>query len=354
MKNVFIWLLLIFCVCAGATAAANGEDFQASCPHDSLAYGTEERLVYIRDSEYHMWYTTRPVYCGICGEYLGDEEYDQMEEEHQFDDTGCCTVCGCVKNCKHPNAVRDYSLQMPSSIMNPEYHAIEDLIRYYCPDCGELYWETVPGSAVYSPHEFDEDGYCMRCGYNKNTGKFSPRQTEVDPASTKGTITVGDRIIAPIKLKIRLLDSADSRHPTYAGPGKEYESTGWYQPMKIRSMYAWFIEGDYVLTDVSYETIKRCTVYLKKSAFISVDGVPEIDLNQLAQPGTVTTDTLPSLFPRNNRRMYEEKTVKLSAGAPVTVFFEKDGWYYCEFTSKNRKPARGWIQTKSVNLTNGQ
>lgn len=165
---------------------------------------------------------------------------------------------------------------------------------------------------------------------------------------------VGDRIITPIKLSINLLSNADSRHFSYSGPGKQFESTGGFKPMQIWSTYAWFIEGDYVLTDVSYQTVKRCTVYLKKSAFNSLDGVPEIDLNQIAQPAAVTGDTVPSMFPRNNRRMFDAKTVSLTAGTPVIAFFEKDGWYYCEFTSKNNKPARGWIQKDLVSLTSGQ
>ena len=333
--------------------AANGES-EESCLHQTYVYGPEETTVCSTDSEFHTWTFFRPVYCDTCGEHLYDDVFDQIDEEHQFNSAGYCDICGCVKNCRHPNAVQDYSLQMPSLVVNPEMHALEEHIRYYCPDCGELYWEILPGSAVYEPHDFDENGICTRCWYDRNTGMFTSPQTMPDPFSAKGTITVGGQIITPIKLEIKLLGSADDRHYSFSGPGKEYESTGGFKPMKVWSTYAWFTEGDYVLTDVSYQTVKRCTVYLKKSAFKSVNGVPEIDLNQLAQPAAVTVDTVPSMFPRNNRRMFDEKTVKLSAGTSVTVYFEKDGWYYCGFTSKNKKPARGWIQKESVALTNGQ
>ena len=351
MKKLLAWLIILFCAYTGVMAAANGE---ASCMHNNIVYGPGETDVSSMDRDYHVWFTRIPVICADCGEYLYDEYTDYIDEEHCFDSSGLCTVCGCVKNCRHPNAFVDYAIQMPSTVVNPEIHALETHIRYECPDCGELYWEIKPGSAVYGSHEFDEDGICTICWYNKNTGAFSSSQTDLDPVSSKGAVTVGDKIITPIKLNIRLLSDADGRHYSCSGPGKQYESTGGFKPMKVWSTYAWFIEGDYVLTDVSYQTVKRCTVYLKKSAFTSVDGVPEIDLNQLAQPAAVTEKTVPSMFPRNNRRMFDEKTVSLSAGTPVTVFFEKDGWYYCEFTSKSNNPARGWIQKDLVSLTNGQ
>lgn len=353
MRKILLLLLVIICICTGVIVVANGQSSQSTCTHDKYEYTPEERIPLSIDPETHAWYSIRYVYCSTCKEMLYEEDSFLYLEDHHFTDEGYCDKCGCIKNCKHPNAHFELSQQMPSFFINPELHALEEHNMYYCPDCGEIYWDITPGTAIYEKHDFNEYGICTVCGYNKNTGEFSSPQTETDPVSAKGTITIGGRIITPIKLDIKFLSSADSRHESFSGPGKGYESTGGFKPMKIWSTYAWFIEGDYVLTDVSYQTVKRCTVYLKKSAFESLNGVPEIDLNQVAQPATLTESTVPSMFPRNNRRVFDEKVARLSAGTSITVFFEKDGWYYCEFTSKNNKPARGWIKKELVALTNG-
>ena len=348
MKGLLVFLLAF--ICLFSFPAVLSEEY---CPHENVSWGEAYEYVYFIDTETHGVGFRHDLFCADCGEKLSSDYIDieSAVENHSFDSDGRCIRCGYTENCSHPNRELDYSLQSPQFFSNME-HSYPLYYRYYCPSCGELWWEIQPGKTYYEAHTFDETGTCTICGYNKEQDPLAPNINILpeNPAAKRGTAQIGNTVITPVRLDIRKFDSPDSRHYSYAGPGSGYESTGGYLPQKIRDAYGWFMEGDYVLTDISYATLKRSMVYLKKSAFTSTDGIPAVDISQNAQPGTVTADTVPSMFPRKNRRMFSEQTARLAAGTEITVYFEKDGWYYCEFACNDKLPARGWLPKDSVQI----
>ncbi len=350
MKKFFSLLLVIICLFSCISVFA--EEY---CPHENLSDGDIFKRPVFNDTETHIIYSCYDVCCADCGEYLYTNYFDGPTENHTFDSNGMCTECGYTENCTHPDPILDYSLQF-AQYYDYQQHYYPLLYRYYCLSCGYLWWEVQPGETKYEPHTFDETGTCTMCWYNKEYDKLAPNPNILpdNPVAKKGMVQVGSSVITPIRLEIRKLDTADSRHDSYAGPGREYESTGGYQPRKIRDAYGWFMEGDYVLTDISYATLKRSMVYLKKSAFTSTNGIPVIDISENAHPGTVTVEAVPSMFPQKNRRLFSEQDAKLAAGTEITVYFEKDGWYYCEFTCTDKKPARGWLPKDSVQTSFAQ
>ena len=350
MKRFFPLLLAVICVFSFMPVLA--EDY---CSHINQADGEVFENYYFGDSEMHIVEPCFNIYCLDCGAIIYTNYLLSYSENHSFDSNGKCTKCGYTQNCSHPNRELYWTFQYPQFYDYKE-HIIPLEHLYYCPDCGDYWWVTEPGKTRYEPHTFDETGTCTQCWYNKEYDELAPNPSIMpeDPVAKKAIVQIDSSIIKPIRLDVRKLDTADSRHFSYAGPGQEYESTGGYQPRKIRDAYGWFMEGDYILTDISYATLKRSMVYLKKSAFTSTEGIPVIDLSQSGQPGTVTVETVPSMFPQKNRRMFGEKDAKLTAGTKITVYFERDGWYYCEFICTDKKPARGWLPKDSVQTSFAQ
>ena len=216
-------------------------------------------------------------------------------------------------------------------------HVIYDDYFTYCLDCGTVLDSSVWMDGYYEPHTFNSEGVCTACGYKEGT---TPSTTII-----KGNepIEVDGEILTPQRVTMNN-PAISVRRASYAGPGDQYESTGGFELYKISAVYAWMIDGDYVLVDMHYRTLKRCTVYIHRKYFdaSSLRNVPEIELTSIGSAKLNKTVT-PAMFPASDRRMFNASDAKLEKGASVPVFMERGGYLFCQFKCKDGKEARGWI-----------
>ena len=135
------------------------------------------------------------------------------------------------------------------------------------------------------------------------------------------------------------------RYQSTFGPGK-YPGAGAYKPYKVTSMTALMREGDYVLVDMSYQTVGRRILYFKDSALTN-DSVESVNLR--AYPAVTTTEVQPMFGPGYFYDEVENQNsrVTLGAGNRVNVFFETDGWVFAEFGC-SLGTIRAWIPADQV------
>ena len=126
------------------------------------------------------------------------------------------------------------------------------------------------------------------------------------------------------------------RYQSTFGPGRSYPGAGAYKPYKVTSMTALMREGEYVLVDMSYQTVGRRILYFKDS---SLTNASADNVSLQAYPAVTTSTIQPRFGPGY---AYDEVDMKksnggtamvtLGAGCRVNVFFEVNGWVFAEFS----------------------
>ena len=171
--------------------------------------------------------------------------------------------------------------------------------------------------------------YCPDCGHNNQGGGSQ--------VSSKPWPTVNLQ-----ETQVYFYPSGDRRVQSYCGPG-DYHGAGAYKTMKMRYTYALFTDGNYTYMDMDYMTVGRRRVYFRNSAYPKNAYVPAF--NYTAHPATLTCNATPLFGPGNAYDTFGE--AQISAGTSLSVFFEEDGYVFCEFNCK-LGAVRAWIHASYV------
>ena len=129
----------------------------------------------------------------------------------------------------------------------------------------------------------------------------------------------------------------DSRYPVFAPEGPQGEPH--YQRSRIREIRALFTAGSYVLASIASENGLPGIGYFPQSLFQPFEGVPAFSL-LAARSGVAAAQITPFNGPGYHYTQFS--SCRLDAGDFVLVFFEENGWYYCEFYTKSA--GYGWVQ----------
>ena len=124
------------------------------------------------------------------------------------------------------------------------------------------------------------------------------------------------------------------RYQSTFGPGRHYPGAGAYKPYKVTSAAALMREGEYVLVDMSYQTVGRRILYFREADLLNAS-VRDVSLR--AYPATVTSTVQPLFGPGYAYDEVVMKTkkgnekIRIGTGTRVNVFFEVNGWVFAEF-----------------------
>ncbi|MBR2581460.1 MAG: Ig domain-containing protein, partial [Cutibacterium sp.] len=124
--------------------------------------------------------------CALCNEEISRVESapKTYTENHYFEITGECEVCGAKNPCKHPEGARSNSVEFQGSMtytsIDNKQHKVKGkgYETVYCEDCGQLLSvskELKDCQTTWS-HWYNADGVCNECGH-KNTCKHPKKQT---------------------------------------------------------------------------------------------------------------------------------------------------------------------------------
>lgn len=149
------------------------------CSHELTSETREEEgTLQYADDGFHTYYINvyKRDYCQICGKQYGAEYWYNREygnsEAHTFID-GVCQKCGYpdpAQSCTH-HWVSTIS-EKKSILENDDVqHIYEKIVveNRHCSLCGEKRKFENLAATIYGPHEYDENGLCSVCGFNKVT-----------------------------------------------------------------------------------------------------------------------------------------------------------------------------------------
>ena len=180
-----------------------------------------------------------------------------------------------------------------------------------------------------------DDLFCPYCGHDQNAVSGSGSGIVQTPGKPWPVVTLPET-------QVYFYPSGDNRVQSYCGPGS-YHGAGAYKTMLMRYTYALFTDGNYTYMDMDYMTVGHRRVYFRNSAYPANAYVPEF--NYAPHSATLTQNVTPLFGPGRDYDTFEE--AKLSAGSPLQVFFEEDGYVFCEFNCK-LGAVRAWINASFV------
>lgn len=135
----------------------------------------------------------------------------------------------------------------------------------------------------------------------------------------------------------------ENRVQSRCGPSKNYHGAGAYKPYKVTASSALFIEGSYMLVDLQYTTVGHRRVYFQTSAFSGTRSVPIAELTSF---GAYTAAAVTPVFgPGGDYDVFTEAAV--SAGVPLQVYFEENGWVFAEFPC-DLGTVRAWLPVEQI------
>ena len=203
--------------------------------------------------------------------------------------------------------------------------ALADGYVWYCPVCGT----QLDG----------EYNFCWRDG--------TPRPAEDTgydgAADYQPTVSWPARTLNGVATSLRKLPEESDRHQSKCGPGTAYHGAGAYKPYKVTSAKALFKEGTFVYVDMYYTTVGHRCVYFFASSVTNPLSVPEVSLTGTA--GRTWSALTPRFGPGLNYDSFPEANIYENTA--VTVFFETDGWLFCEFDCA-LGPVRAWLPADQV------
>lgn len=183
----------------------------------------------------------------------------------------------------------------------------------FCPNCGK---ELPSGDAV---------AFCPYCGYA--LGSTAPPAASTQPLAAPWT---GEG--TPIQLftlegdGIRPQCGPDASYKVFAS--RDNQGNPLYQRRQIKKMNALFTSGSWVYMAFVYSNGRPGMGFFERSLFAPFAGVPQVQLVP-ARRGQVKSAVNP--FNGPGYHYGEFSSCRVNKGDPVHIFFEEDGWYYCEF-----------------------
>ena len=160
------------------------------------------------------------------------------------------------------------------------------------------------------------------------------------PEPTPGPVPWPTYTLKSYRLQIA---DATSNKQSYSGPSKNYSEAGSFVPVNMSRTDGLFKEDRYILVDMNYSTIGLRRVYFRCGIFRSTYDVPEATLT--GYPALTTEPVTAWYGPGTKYNEFPEAS--LGANAPVTVFFEEDGYVFAEYQTAF-KLVRAWIDAAYV------
>ena len=194
------------------------------------------------------------------------------------------------------------------------------------------------GASTATAYERDAAGNWMKTDLTYDI----PAPTEKTPAPTAKAWP--EVQCNPIAVSVNPLPE-DKRHQSRCGPSGSYHGAGAYKSYKIESIKALFVEGNYVLADLSYTTVGNRRVYFQTKIFRNLSGVPNVSLT--SYPAKTTESLTPRFGPGAQYDSFTE--AQISAGTRLGVLFEENGWAFAEFDCQKLGTIRAWIPAHQVN-----
>lgn len=208
----------------------------------------------------------------------------------------------------------------------------------FCPNCGK----AVGANTDYK--------FCPHCGYDfskaENTGGnvFDTTQSAQSNTNSLAVPWTGNGV------SISLISPSGSRLIPYRGHKTSYDrflarSRGdWlYQREEMHDLKGLFTVGNMIYADFNYSDGDRRRMFFPKAEFNLGDGIPEYQMVVKAR-GTLHRNVTPYNYPAtdsNHRGHF--RSWNLRKGMEVQIYFEENGWYYCEYWGKSDY-AEGWVQ----------
>lgn len=138
----------------------------------------------------------------------------------------------------------------------------------------------------------------------------------------------------------------DFRVMAYCGPSKTYAEAGGYKPWKQTGITGLFIEADYMLIHLRYQTVQDRYLYIRVNWFDKNNSVPTVD-SLTAYQGKALAQLSPSWGPGSDYVSFSGITVPL--GTAMQVFFEADGYLYAE-CAVNGEKFRAWYPANEIEV----
>lgn len=218
-------------------------------------------------------------------------------------------------------------------------------MAWSCTECGqENQFNFCNKCGAPRPDDSASAGFCGMCGKSLTAGDvFCPYcghdQNAVSGSGSGAGQQYGNPwpVVTLTETQVYFHPSGDRRVQSYCGPG-DYHGAGAYKTMKMRYTYALFTDGNYTYVDMDYMTVGHRRVYFRNSAYPANAYVPAF--NYAAHPATLTQSVTPMFGPGGDYDSFGEASI--SAGTSLSVFFEEDGYVFCEFNCK-LGAVRAWI-----------
>lgn len=211
-----------------------------------------------------------------------------------------------------------------------------------------IYWTLRirnSGAAYATFYEQDSHGNWMKTDLTYELSFFFPDGETSAPAPTAGVAAAAwpEMEYESITVSVYPLPE-DKRYQSRCGPSRTYHGAGAYKSYKIESIQALFIEGDYVLADLSYTTVGNRRVYFQTSIFHSLKRVPSVSLE--GYPAYTLETLTPRFGPGMKYDSFDQ--AQIGQGTPLQVFFEENGWVFAEFDCSELGIVRAWIPVEQV------
>ena len=138
-------------------------------PDSKLVLDTDQpKTYYKKDENQHLVNFYQYHYCPDCNSRISESFLDATWEDHNFDTSGVCTLCGEVRVCPHPaDAREDVALSFSYLPFNDTQHQKFGSWCPYCTECNQPVGESFP-TEVLENHVLDASGVCNLCSYDPN------------------------------------------------------------------------------------------------------------------------------------------------------------------------------------------
>ena len=128
----------------------------------------QEKAYYQKDEGQHLVNFYQYHYCPDCNSRISESFLDAAWEDHDFDASGVCTLCGEVWVCSHPSdAIENVVLISQYIIVSDTQHQKLGSGYPYCTECNKPVGESYPIEEREN-HVPNESGVCTLCSYDPN------------------------------------------------------------------------------------------------------------------------------------------------------------------------------------------
>ena len=114
-------------------------------------------------------------FCYDCNQYIYIEGVELpgtgVQEPHRYDEEGVCFKCGHENPCAHENSYVKSVWASDEESVRIEGESGHTLVNagleicHICNDCGQEWYQYMPGEDHFEPHDFSEGNRCYVCGY---------------------------------------------------------------------------------------------------------------------------------------------------------------------------------------------